>query len=123
MMMTGEMVKEVFEGGFLESRFGLWSIKVQVLWLLGAWCYSLLHLLQSGASDFWQAFWAAILAWKWASLLASFFFFFFFFLFYLFFFFGCFFGGFFFVFFFFFFLLFFFFFFFFCEFLAFSLLL
>ena len=34
MMMTGEMVKEVFEGGFLESRFGLWSIKVQVLWCL-----------------------------------------------------------------------------------------
>ena len=26
--MTGEMLKELFGGGFLESRLGLWSIKV-----------------------------------------------------------------------------------------------
>ena len=56
--MIGEMLKELFGGGFLESRLGLWSIKVLLL-------LSLSPHLSSVCSDFWQAFWAAILAWKW----------------------------------------------------------
>ena len=50
-MMTGEIVKEVFGGGFLESRLGLWSIKV-----LGCYCYSSSSPSFSLCSDFWQAF-------------------------------------------------------------------
>ena len=64
MVMTGEMLKEVlFGGGFLESRLGLWSIKVVVVVLL----LSLLTLRYSSvcALTFGRLFWAAILAWKW----------------------------------------------------------